>query len=46
MEDAKKIFDSLANSAGSTAEAFRITQESASFQFQKEQDSAKETMNS
>ncbi len=46
MEDAKKIFDSLANSAGSTAEAFRITQESASFQFQKALNSAKETMTS
>lgn len=46
MEDAKEIFDELANSAGSTAEAFRITQESASFQFQKALNSAKETMTS
>ncbi|QDP51988.1 MAG: putative minor tail protein [Prokaryotic dsDNA virus sp.] len=44
MEDAKKIFDELANSAGSTAEAFRITEESASFQFQKSLNSAKETL--
>jgi len=44
MEDAKKIFDSLSKSAGSTAKAFQITQESASFQFQKALNGAKETL--
>ena len=46
MEDAKKIFDELAKSAGSTAEAFRITEASASFQFQKAINNAKETLQS
>lgn len=44
MEDAKKIFDSLSKSAGSTAEAFAITEASASFQFQKALNGAKETL--
>ena len=44
MEDAKKIFDSLSKSAGSTAKAFQTTQESASFQFQKAINGAKETL--
>ena len=44
MEDAKGIFDSLSKSAGSTAEAFKITEKSASFQFQKAVNGAKETL--
>ena len=44
MEESKKIFDALADSAGSTAEAFRITEQSASFQFQKSLNNAKETL--
>jgi len=44
MEDAKGIFDSLSESAGSTAEAFKITEKSASFQFQKAVNGAKETL--
>lgn len=44
MEDAKGIFDSLSKSAGSTAEAFKITENSASFQFQKAVNGAKETL--
>ena len=44
MKDAKKIFDSLSKSAGSTAKAFQTTQESASFQFQKAINGAKETL--
>jgi len=46
MEDAKEIFDELSNSAGATAKAFDITSKSASFQFQKALNGAKETLTS
>ena len=44
MEDAKGIFDSLADSAGSTAKAFDETSESLSFKFDKATNQTKQSL--